>query len=51
MPQTYAEYLETMRSYNFSPLPYETWADWQRHYHGDKARLERAPTVPKEASP
>ncbi len=26
--QTYAEYLETMRAYNFNPMDYELWFDW-----------------------
>ena len=32
--QTYVEYLETMKSYNFYPLDFDTWKDWQIHYHG-----------------
>lgn len=30
--QTYAEYLETMKAYNFNPLGYELWFDWMLHH-------------------
>jgi hypothetical protein len=34
--QTYREYLETMRVYNFSPLPYPTWLGWVRHHEHER---------------
>lgn len=32
--QTYEQYLETMKAYNFYPMDRELWQDWQVHYHG-----------------
>ena len=32
--QTYAEYLETMRSYNFMPSSFACWSEWQLHWYG-----------------
>lgn len=35
--QTYAEYLATMRAYNFQPLDRATWNDWQAYYAAKRA--------------
>lgn len=38
-PQTYEEYVDTMRAYNHIPADYTLWKSWQDYY--DKLRPER----------
>jgi hypothetical protein len=38
-PQTYEEYVDTMRSYKHIPANYELWKSWQDYY--DALRPER----------
>ena len=45
--QTYAEYLETMKAYNFRPMERELWQDWQ-DWHIENAAIRSGQKSEKE---